>query len=159
MANMENEMQVTNTASAAASTTATPPNSPVDANSSDAAIAFSAAEQKSTAADTDSAPVLPATKVSLSAAAQAYLSEPNPPSAVEVARESKKKKPKTLVEQMLEWSQKYEDQQAQSEKKKELTSAGNAAPLNSGASSAVGSANAASIPARVSESLKGGSEE
>lgn len=148
-------MQVTNTAAATTLITTTPPGGAVDANSSDVAIAFSAAEQKSAAAD--SPPVLPATKVSLSAAAQAYLSEPNPPSAVEVAREHKKKETKTLVEQMLEWGQKYEGQEAQREKKKALTSAGNAAPLNSGANSTVGSANPASIPARVLESLKGGS--
>lgn len=59
----------------------------------------------------------PATRVTLSAAAQAYLSQPDPPTAAEVRR-NKKPKMKTLVELMLEWSKKYEDQQRLREKDK-----------------------------------------
>ena len=70
-----------------------------------------------------------ATQVSISEAAQAYLSQPNPPSISEIQREKKKPKMKTLLEHMLEWSRKYEEQRDQAQKEKQLAPSpdGNAA--------------------------------
>lgn len=92
----------------------------------------SSAPADSAAPSSASYGVLAAT-VSLSDAAQAYLNQPNPPSLADIQREKKKPKMKTLLEHMLEWARKYEEQRDQAQKEKQFApvqnqKAGKAAP-------------------------------
>jgi hypothetical protein len=119
-------MQVSNTAALPNAQTCT-------ATTSDAAASGTVepgAGSSNSAPLANSSSNAPAVTVSLSAAAQAYLSQPDPPSIEETQRAKKKPKIKTLLEMMLEWGRKYEEQRDQQQKDKQLAASQGVAPAN-----------------------------
>jgi hypothetical protein len=92
-------------------------------NASEAAASGTVAQDagsSNNAPPTNTVGAAPAVTVSISAAAQAYLSQPDPPSIADIQRAKKKPKIKSLLEHMLEWGKKYEEQRDQQQKDKQL---------------------------------------
>ncbi|HEY4316086.1 MAG TPA: hypothetical protein VGN04_00640 [Herbaspirillum sp.] len=132
-------MQATSVTTATTATATAATTTPRD-SASDIAGQQAAASNAANATDGDASSVgataataataAASVKISLSPEAQAYLSQPDPPSIAETQRAKKKPRMKQLVELMLEWGKKAEDQRDQQQKAKQLAASQGVAPGN-----------------------------